>query len=87
MEFVENETAYLTSPASTKYHGNTKGGLAAHSLAVIKIALDFSKSIFEKFGKFFGNNVTLFLYAWSKCIECIQKTKTDLQKVREWGEI
>ena len=40
---------FWTSPASTKYHGNTKGGLAAHSLAVIKIALDFSKSIFEKF--------------------------------------
>ena len=34
MNFVENETAYLTAPASTKYHLCKEGGLLEHSVNV-----------------------------------------------------
>jgi hypothetical protein len=34
IKWLQNETDYFTAPASTKYHGNYEGGLAAHSLNV-----------------------------------------------------
>jgi hypothetical protein len=38
-EFLEKETAWLTSPASTRYHMNVEGGLLAHSVGVAENAL------------------------------------------------
>ncbi len=40
---------FWTSPASTRFHGNTKGGLAAHSLMVIYQALFFAPSVARNF--------------------------------------
>lgn len=37
--FLEKETAWLTSPASTRYHLNVEGGLLAHSVGVAENAL------------------------------------------------
>lgn len=34
MEFVEKHTAYLTAPASIKYHMNKESGLLEHSVNV-----------------------------------------------------
>lgn len=34
MEWLENETDFFTSPASTRYHGSYEGGLVSHSLNV-----------------------------------------------------
>lgn len=34
MEWLENETDFFTSPASTRYHGSYEGGLLDHSLNV-----------------------------------------------------
>lgn len=34
MEWIENETDFFTSPASTRYHGSYEGGLVTHSLNV-----------------------------------------------------
>ena len=34
MSFVENETAYLTAPASTRFHLSREGGLLEHSVNV-----------------------------------------------------
>ena len=39
MNFVENETAYLTAPASTRYHLNYEGGLLEHSVNVCEALL------------------------------------------------
>ena len=39
MNFVENETAYLTAPASTKYHLCREGGLLEHSVNVAETLL------------------------------------------------
>lgn len=40
---------FWTSPASTRFHGNVKGGLAAHSLLVAVQALRFAPSFAENF--------------------------------------
>ncbi|MCR4822478.1 MAG: hypothetical protein K5873_06355 [Treponema sp.] len=40
---------YWTSPASTRFHGNLKGGLAAHSLLVAIQALHFAPSFAENY--------------------------------------
>ncbi len=40
---------YWISPASARYHGNVKGGLAGHSLLVAKQALAYSKIMAENF--------------------------------------
>jgi hypothetical protein len=37
--FLEGETAWLTSPASTRYHMNVEGGLLMHSVGVAEAAL------------------------------------------------
>lgn len=34
VQWLEEETDFFDAPASTKYHGNLKGGLCAHSLRV-----------------------------------------------------
>jgi len=41
MEWLENETNFFTSPASTRYHGSYEGGLVEHSLNV------FNQMLFE----------------------------------------
>lgn len=52
MDFVENETAYLTAPASTRYHLNHEGGLLEHSVnvceALLKLRLALSPGISEE---------------------------------------
>ncbi|WP_407426348.1 HD domain-containing protein [Treponema sp.] len=40
---------FWTSPASTRFHGNVKGGLAAHSLMVAVQALRFAPAFAENF--------------------------------------
>jgi hypothetical protein len=37
--FLEGETSWLTSPASTRYHMNVEGGLLMHSVGVTETAL------------------------------------------------
>ena len=37
LEFLEKYTDFYTAPASTKYHGNFKGGLLLHSMKVYQI--------------------------------------------------
>lgn len=46
--WMENNE-YWSSPASTRFHGNVKGGLAAHSLMVAVQALYFAKSFAVNF--------------------------------------
>ncbi|MCH5188132.1 MAG: phosphohydrolase [Oscillospiraceae bacterium] len=52
MNFVENETAYLSAPASTRYHLNHEGGLLEHSVnvceALLKLRLALSPGISEE---------------------------------------
>lgn len=40
---------YYTSPASSRFHGNVKGGLAAHSLLVCKQALYYANTFMSNF--------------------------------------
>lgn len=40
---------FWTSPASARYHGNVKGGLAGHSLLVAKQAFFYAKTFAENF--------------------------------------
>ncbi len=44
-----NTHDFWASPASARYHGNVKGGLAAHSLLVAKQALSYAKMLAENF--------------------------------------
>lgn len=46
--WMENHE-FWTSPASARYHGNIKGGLAAHSLMVAYQALVYAKAFTENF--------------------------------------
>jgi ferredoxin-thioredoxin reductase catalytic subunit len=39
IDFLERETTWLTSPASTRYHLNVEGGLLLHSVGVAETAL------------------------------------------------
>jgi hypothetical protein len=39
IDFLERETTWLTSPASTRYHLNVEGGLLMHSVGVAETAL------------------------------------------------
>ena len=45
MNFVENETAYLTAPASTKYHLCKEGGLLEHSVNVAETLLKLKETL------------------------------------------
>ncbi|MCR4790276.1 MAG: HD domain-containing protein [Treponemataceae bacterium] len=60
---------FFTSPASTKYHGNKAGGLAAHSLMVSYQAFCLAPAIMENFShsyfadKFEINEKDIFLSA------------------------
>lgn len=40
---------FLVAPASTKFHGNFKGGLSLHTLMVIKQSLIFTRPLLENF--------------------------------------
>ncbi len=44
-----DKNEFWTSPASARYHGNKKGGLAAHSLLVARQALTYSMVMAENF--------------------------------------
>lgn len=44
-----DKTDFWTAPASTKFHGNFKGGLSLHTLMVIRQALVFAKPVLENF--------------------------------------
>lgn len=50
MDFLD-ESDFWTAPASTKFHGNFKGGLALHTLSVIHQSLIFAKALLENFYK------------------------------------
>ncbi len=47
-DWLDN-TDFWTAPASTKFHGNFKGGLSLHTVVVIKQALEFAKPVLENF--------------------------------------
>ena len=42
-------TDFWTAPASTRFHGNFKGGLCLHTLMVIKQSLEFAKPVLENY--------------------------------------
>lgn len=44
-----NTTDFYTAPASTRFHGNFKGGLSLHTLMVLKQSLIFAKPVLENF--------------------------------------
>ena len=44
-----DKTDFWTAPASTKFHGNFKGGLSLHTLMVIKQALEFAKPVLDNY--------------------------------------
>lgn len=43
-DYLVNETDFLTAPASTRFHGNHKGGLLAHSLNVYDCLMTMADS-------------------------------------------
>lgn len=45
MDFVENQTSYMTSPASTKYHLSEEGGLLKHSVHVAETLLKVKNTL------------------------------------------
>jgi hypothetical protein len=45
MEMLENETSWLTSPASTRFHLNYEGGLLEHSVGVAETLLKFRAAL------------------------------------------
>ena len=45
IRFIENKTTWLTSPASTKYHLCTEGGLLEHSVNVAETMLKIRTAI------------------------------------------
>lgn len=47
-QWLDN-TDFWTAPASTKFHGDFKGGLSLHTLMVIKQSLEFTKPVIENF--------------------------------------
>lgn len=44
-----NRTDFWLAPASTRFHGNFKSGLALHTLKVVEQALIFAKPVIENF--------------------------------------
>ena len=44
-----DKTDFWTAPASTRFHGNFKGGLSLHTLKVIQQALIFTKPLIDNF--------------------------------------
>lgn len=44
-----DKTDFWTAPASTRFHGNFKGGLSLHTLMVIKQSLEFAHTVLENF--------------------------------------
>ena len=47
-DWLDN-TDFWTAPASTKFHGNFKGGLSLHTLMVIKQSLEFAKPVLDNY--------------------------------------
>ena len=47
-DFLDS-TDFWVAPASTRFHGNFKGGLSLHTLMVLKQALVFAKPMLENF--------------------------------------
>lgn len=48
IDFLEKETSWLTSPASTKYHLNYKGGLLEHSVGVTETLLKLRQTLAQE---------------------------------------
>lgn len=48
IDWLDN-TDFWTAPASTKFHGNFKGGLSLHTLIVVRQALVFAKPVLENY--------------------------------------
>ena len=48
MEFVESETAYLTTPASTRFHLCREQGLLEHSVNVAETMLKLKDTLARK---------------------------------------
>ena len=45
IDMLEKDTSWLTSPASTRYHLNKKGGLLEHSVGVAETILELRKAL------------------------------------------
>ena len=54
-DWLDN-TDFWTAPASSRFHGNIKGGLSLHSLMVIKQSLEFAKPVLDNFFTSPGRN-------------------------------
>ncbi|MCR5762211.1 MAG: hypothetical protein K6G00_02370 [Treponema sp.] len=48
-EWMGEKSDFMKSPASTHFHGNVEGGLAAHSLKVLHQSLCFARPVLENF--------------------------------------
>lgn len=55
IDWIDN-TDFWTAPASTRFHGNMKGGLALHTYKVIEQAVIFAVPILENFSQSAGSN-------------------------------
>ena len=66
--YLDEQSDFFTSPASTKYHGSYEGGLVEHSLNVYYSLLDEMKFIY-------GNNWTTVWSLESVAIVGLQKCK------------
>lgn len=51
IDFMENETTWLTSPASTKYHLSKEGGLLEHSVNVAESMLKIREALAPEISK------------------------------------
>jgi hypothetical protein len=61
------DSDYFTSPASTKYHGNYKGGLADHSLAVYDSLTLINKEYRDKENRYSDETLTIVALLHDMC--------------------
>lgn len=59
ISWLENETDFFTAPASTRFHGSHKGGLAEHSLNVYKCLDELSTNLSHGFQNFLFDSVII----------------------------
>ena len=70
------QNGFYEAPGSIKYHSNYKGGLAEHSLAVYRCAMDLKRTNPKVYG--------------FECVECEEKEKCRLgilkENEKDWGK-
>ena len=77
-----DKTDFWTAPASTRFHGNFKGGLSLHTLMVIKQSLEFAHPLLENFYKSQeASHYTVLAYDSFVAALCHDFCKTDFYGV------